>query len=153
MVYFNETGVRKQNIDSWHLVFSYIKNWEAYKSLFFCYKDSVAPLFLSVRPENVRKMPFMHGCSCYYLTIKLQTSAWLACKFFVDYYFLVRPLSDARNEEDEERTGLCWANLIRQHSKSEWRTKRKKWESILYAELKGKLWSWPNSKDFYLVLH
>ena len=39
----------------------------------------------------------MHGYSCYYLTIKLQTSAWLACKFFVNNYFLLRPLSDVRN--------------------------------------------------------
>ena len=31
----------------------------------------------------------MHGFSCYYLTIKLQTSAWLTCKFFVDNYFIV----------------------------------------------------------------
>ena len=52
---------------------------------------------MSERRENVRKMPFMHGYSCNYLTIKLQTSAWLACKFFVNNYFLVRPLSDVRN--------------------------------------------------------
>ena len=92
----NETGVRKQNNDSWHLVFSYIKNWKAYKSLIFRYKDSIAYLILPIRPENVRKMPFMHGYSCYCLTIKLQTSAWLACNFFVNNYFLVRPLSDVR---------------------------------------------------------
>ena len=93
----NETGVRKQNNDSWHLVFSYIKNWKAYTSLIFCYKDSIAYLILSIRPENVIKMPFMHGYSRYYLTIKLQTSAWLARNFFVSNYFLVRPLSDVPN--------------------------------------------------------
>ena len=38
----------------------------------------------------------MHGYSSYYLTIKLQTSAWLACNVFVTNYFLVRPLSDVQ---------------------------------------------------------
>ena len=62
------------------------------KAYFFCYKDTVAHLILLVRPKNVRNLPFMHGCICYYLTIKLQTSA-----FFVNNYFLVRSLSDVRN--------------------------------------------------------
>ena len=42
-------------------------------------------------------MQFMHGYSCYYLTIKLQTPARLAWIFFVNNYFLVRPLSDVQN--------------------------------------------------------
>ena len=93
----NETGVRKQNIDSWHLVFSYIKNWKAYKSLIFCYMGCIAYLILSARLENVGKVPFIHGYSCHRLTIKLQTSAWLACTFFVNNYSLMRPLSDVPN--------------------------------------------------------
>ena len=97
-VWTNETRVRKQIIDSWHLDFSYIKNWKTYYSLIFCYMDSIACLILSIRPENVRKKPFMHGYCCYYLTIELQTSAWLACNFFVNNYFLVRPLSDVPNK-------------------------------------------------------
>ena len=108
----NEIGVRKQNNDSWHLVFIYIKNWKAYKSLIFCYKDSIAYHILSIRPENVRKMPFMHGYSCYYLTIKLQTYAWLACKFFVNNYFLVRPLSDVRNTPVSLSTEGFWCPKI-----------------------------------------
>ena len=59
--------------------------------------DSIAYLILSVSTGNVRKMPFIHGYSCYYLTLKLQTSAWLACNFFVNGYFPVRPLSDVQN--------------------------------------------------------
>ena len=57
--------------------------------------NSIAYNILSVRPENVGKMPFVHGYSCFYLTLKLQTSAWLACNFFlVNSYFLMRSLSD-----------------------------------------------------------
>ena len=39
----------------------------------------------------------MHGYSCNCLSIKLQTSAWQACNFFVNNYFLVRPQSDVKN--------------------------------------------------------
>ena len=49
----------------------------------------------------------MHGYSCNYLTIKLQTSAWLACKFFVNNYFLVRPLSDVQNTPVSLQQKIC----------------------------------------------
>ena len=55
-------------------------------------RKEITIVILSVRPENVRKMPFMHGYSYYYLTIKLQTSTWLACNFLVVFV-----CSDERN--------------------------------------------------------
>ena len=58
---------------------------------------SIVYLILSVRPENVRKMLFMLGYSRYYLMLKLQTFAWLACYFFFNNYFLMRTLSDVQN--------------------------------------------------------
>ena len=38
-LFVSETGERKQNIDYWHLVFSYIQNWKAYKSLIFLLQE------------------------------------------------------------------------------------------------------------------
>ena len=34
-------------------------------------------------------MPFEHGYSCYYHTLKLLTSVWLACKFFANYFLML----------------------------------------------------------------
>ena len=67
----------------------------------------------------------MHGYSCYYHTIKLQTSAWLACNFFVNNYFLVRPIGctksvsfsngpDAlfKERSSSTRNGIFWPTFM-----------------------------------------
>ena len=138
----NETGERKQNIDSWHLVFSSIKSWKSCRNLFLLHKQYCIPYFVC-RVRKCRENAIYAWFICHYLTIKFLTSAWLACSFIINNYFLMRPLSDLQNMPVSSETITIYNSLKSQSYDSD--------RLIAHQQFLGTCRGSRTSKNFRLI--